>query len=144
MRNLQASKTINMNVDSLPIRYPLDPKAKDYFYQTISSLKNILGQTVAKQMNMQLPEKSVSEICQIFFYVAINIENALDPRYKFGVDLVKKNFSKQVAAFQDDLTNIAQNAINKGVPKDFILEYLCFYYEDTQKKLFPTHPIILG
>ena len=133
-----------MNVDSLPIKYPLDPKAKEYFFQTFSSFKNIVNRTVSTQMNMQIPEKSVSEICQIFFYIAINIENTLDPRYKFGVDLVKKNFPKQAEIFQEEVLKLAQKEINKGVPKDFILEYLCFYYEDTHKKLFPNQPIILG
>lgn len=133
-----------MNVDELPILYPLATESKEYFFKTFSTMKDVMGKIVAKQMGMQLPEKSVSEICQIFFYVGINIENALDERYKFGIDLVNNHFSKQVEIFRDDLLTIARNSISKGVPQDYILEYLCFYYEDVHKKLFPNQPIILG
>lgn len=132
-----------MNVDELPIKYPLASETKEYFFKTFSTMKDVMGKIVAKQMGMQLPEKSVSEICQIFFYVGINIENALDERYKFGIDLVNKNFSKQVEIFRNDLLTVARNSISKGVPQDYILEYLCFYYEDVHKKLFPNQPIIL-
>jgi hypothetical protein len=132
-----------MNVDELAIKFPLDSKAKDYFFKYFSKMKEVVAQIVAKQMGMQLPGKSVSEICQIFFYVGINIENALDPRYKFGIDLVNKNFSKQVDIFRNDLISVAKDSISKGVPQDYILEYLCFYYEDVHKKLFPNEPIIL-
>mgnify|MGYP006424493777 CR=1 FL=1 len=52
--------------------------------------------TVAKQMDMQLPEKSVSEICQIFFCIGTNIQNALNDRYEFGIDLFKRTFSHKL------------------------------------------------
>lgn len=133
-----------MNVDELPIRFPLTTESKDYFFNTFSAMKNVMSQIVAKQMKMQLPEKTVSDICQIFFYVGINIEHALDVRYKFGIDLVNNNFSKQIEIFRNDLISIARESISRGVPQDYILEYLSFYYEDVHKKLFPNHQIILG
>lgn len=133
-----------MNVDELPVKYPLASETKEYFFKTFSTMKDVMSKIVAKQMGMQLPEKSVSEICQIFFYVGINIENALDERYKFGIDLVNKNFAKQVEIFRNDLLTVARNSISIGVPQDYILEYLCFYYEDVHKKLFPNQQIILG
>lgn len=131
-----------MNVDELPIRIPLDLKTKEYFFRTFSTMKEVMSQVVAKQMGLQLPEKALSEICQIFFFVAINIEDTLDARYKQGIDLVNNNLSKQLEIFTNDLISIAENSISRGVPEDYILQYLCFYYEDTHKKLFPNQSII--
>lgn len=133
-----------MNVDELPTKYPLDPQIKDYFYKTFNTLKDVMKESVSNQMGMQIPTKTISEICQIYFYIGINIEYLLDERYKFGIDLVNRNFSKQNELFMDDLVEIANKSIDRGVPQDKILEYLCFYFEDTHNKLFPHQPIILG
>jgi hypothetical protein len=133
-----------MNVDELPIKYPLDPQITNYLYKFFSQLKDVMTESVSKQMGMQIPPKTVSEICQIFFYVGINIEYLLHDRYKFGIDIVNRNFTKLNEEFREDLINIANKSIQRGVPQDNILEYLCFYYEDVHKKLFPNEPIILG
>jgi len=128
----------------LKYRYPLDPTTENFIFRTIREMQDLLQETVASQMKIQLPEKAQSEICQIYFYVAINIENLLDPRYKPGIDLINKNFSKQLANFQNDLQGIALSSINKGVPKAYILEYLCMYFESGYKKVFPNQPLIIG
>lgn len=133
-----------MNINELLTEFPLVEKEKEYFDSTFSIMKEVLPKVVSQQMNMELPEKVVSEICQIFFYVTINIESALNEQYKFGIDLVNTNFQKQLNIFREDISNIARNAMSRGVPKDNILEYLSCYFQETFEKLFPNQKIILG
>jgi len=132
-----------MSTNELPIRFPLLPETKEMFFYFFSTLKNSMGEIVAKQLGMQLPESTISEICQIFFYVCIDNENVLDKRYKFGVDIVNSNLSKHVALVKKYLLSVASESIARGVPSVNILEYLRLYYEDVHKKLFPNQPIIL-
>jgi hypothetical protein len=132
-----------MNIDNLKIQYPLDSKTEEYFFSTLSTMKDVLKNVVEKHMKMELPDKSVSELCQIFFYIAINIEPMLEPKYKPGIDLINKNFPTQLSTFQDGLQNIAINSINRGVPQDYILEYLSMYFESSYRKIFIHQPLIL-
>lgn len=51
---------------------------------------------VNKHLGMRLPEDSISQICLILFIVGIKIENTLEERYTYGINLVIKDFSKQI------------------------------------------------
>lgn len=133
-----------MNINDLLNKFPLVESEKEYFDSTFSIMKEILPNVVSKQVNMVLPDKTVSEICQIFFYVTINVENALKERYKFGVDLVNNHLQKQLNIFKVGVLDIARNSMSRGVPKDYILEYISCYFQLTFEKIFPNQKIILG
>jgi hypothetical protein len=132
-----------MTKEELLTKFPMDPKVQDYFFTNFSTMKVVLNQIMAKQMGMELPERTISDICQIFFYVAINVENALDEQYKFGIYIVNNSLSKQLDIFKNGIIGIGRSSMARGVPLDNILEYLGLYYDDVHKKLFPHQPIIL-
>ena len=52
-----------MNINELLTEFPLVEKEKEYFDSTFSIMKEVLPKVVSQQMNMELPEKVVSEIC---------------------------------------------------------------------------------
>lgn len=95
-------------------------------------------------MGIQLPEKDVSEICQIFFCLGNNISLNSDERYQFGIDLVTSDLSESLDIFRKDLVSVVRKSMHKGVPHDHIIEYLAFYYEEVHKKIFTNEPIIFS
>lgn len=133
-----------MNLAELPIRYPLSSGTQKYFFKTFSRMKDLISQTVGRRMGIQLPEKDVSEICQIFFCLGNNISLNSDERYQFGIDLVTSDLSESLDIFRKDLVSVVRKSMHKGVPHDHIIEYLAFYYEEVHKKIFTNEPIIFS
>lgn len=133
-----------MNLAELPVKYPLSPGTQKYFFKTFSRMKDLISQTVGRRMGIQLPEKDVSEICQIFFCLGNNISLNSDERYQFGIDLVTSDLSESLDIFRKDLVSVVRKSMHKGVPHDHIIEYLAFYYEEVHKKIFTNEPIIFS
>lgn len=133
-----------MNLAELPIRYPLSSVTKKYFFKTFSTMKDVVLQTVGRRMGIQLPEKDVSEICQIFFCLGNHIEPTSEERFKFGIDLIKRDFSESLEIFRNNLVSVVRKSMHKGVPHDHIVEYLAFYYEDVHKQIFTNEPIVFS
>ena len=133
-----------MNLTELPIKYPLSKDTQKYFFKTFSRMKDLISQTIGRRMGIQLEEKDVSDICQIFFCLGNQIEPTSDERYNFGIDLVKRDLSESLEIFRKDLVSIVRKSMHKGVPQDHLVEYLAFYYEDVHKKIFTNEPIIFS
>jgi hypothetical protein len=51
-----------MDVDKLPILYPLDPKAKNYFMTTFSTMKDVLSKIVSNQTKKNSTVKTERKI----------------------------------------------------------------------------------
>ena len=133
-----------MNLAELPVKFPLSSGTQKYFFKTFSRMKDLISQTVGRRMGIQLSEKDVSEICQIFFCLGNGIEPKSDERYQFGVELVKSDLSESLGIFRKDLVSIVRKSMHKGLPHDHIIEYLAFYYEDVHKKIFTNEPIVFS
>ena len=133
-----------MNLAELPIKYPLSPPTQKYFFKTFSGMKDLITQTVGRRMGIQLLEKDVADICQIFFCLGNDIEPTSDERFNFGIDLVKRDFSESLGIFRKDLVSIVRKSNHKGVPQDHLIEYLAFYYEDVHKKIFTIEPVVFS
>lgn len=133
-----------MNLAELPIRYPLSPGTQKYFFKTFSRMKDLVSQTVGRRMGIQLPEKDVSEICQIFFCLGNDIQLTSDDRFNFGIGLISKDFSESLDIFRKDLVSVLRKSMHKGVPQDNLVEYLAFYYEDVHKQIFTNQPIVFS
>jgi len=132
-----------MTLDELIRDFPLEPRFQEYFFKSFSTMKQVMDDIVVNSMQMQLPERTTSDLCQIFFYASIDLEKHLDEQFQFGIDIINNHMEKQLNIFKKDIKAIAEATLSRGVPLDNILEYLCLYYDDVHRKIFPTQPIIL-
>lgn len=133
-----------MNHSELMSRFPLEPEWQNFFRHAMIGIKDNLNSVVAKEMNMELPEHVLSQACQIFFYIPMDLDKLLKEQYKPLVGIVNKYYSNQLPQVKDNLVKLMNSSFQKGVPKDNLLEYIAFYIDDAHSKIFPNQPIILG
>ncbi|HEY5371073.1 MAG TPA: hypothetical protein VIJ75_18980 [Hanamia sp.] len=133
-----------MTPSQLLTNYPLDNGIRNYFFETMVAVKNELSTVVAQKMNMQLPEQVLSQACQTFFYIGMDLDKLLAPQYQPLVNIVSNHFRKALQDLETNLVEIMRHSFQRGIPKDDLLPYIACYIEEAHKRNFPTQPIILG
>ena len=133
-----------MTGSQLLVSYPLNKEMKNYFFETMSAVKNELNTVVAKEMNMQLPEQVLSQACQTFFYIGMDLDKLLAPRYHPLINLIANHFKRPLEDLESNLVEIMRHSFQRGVPKENLLEYIACYVEEAHKNIFSNQPIILG
>jgi hypothetical protein len=124
--------------------YPLDPKVQDFFFKSFISLKEDLDKLLPNLNNVTVSENTISHICQIFFSIAIDVENVFNEDDKYGVQIVKNKLTKQLEIFKNDMVDIIRKTEERNIPelcdKDEILLYIYQYMDIVIEKIFPDTP----
>lgn len=133
-----------MSPKQLLENYPLDTETRKYFYETMNAVNHDLKTVVSTKMNMELPENVLSQACQTFFYIGMDLDKLLASQYKPLVNIISNHFNKPLQDLEKNLLEVMRHSYQRGVQKDDLIVYIACYIEDAHKKIFPTQPIILG
>ncbi len=125
--------------DTVLKKCPLEENSINHFYKIFGVITADIRKIFSEIGGIKLPEKAVSDFCQLLFYKTIGIEHTINkrPTYRMSSSFIDKYFGDQISALRHHIETFAMYSMTRGVPKNEMVFYLInLYHEAVHSKHF--------